>query len=101
MNERIKQLAEQAGFMLWDKEPWNPGDVIDCSTRYDDELKKFSELIVKECNRLNQKQSFELAGVVADVEQGDGFDGVCLDTVKRVERYLSSNILKKHFGVEE
>jgi hypothetical protein len=48
MNERIKLLAEQAGFMLWDKEPWNPGDVIDWSTRYDDELKKFSELIIQE-----------------------------------------------------
>ena len=48
MNERIKQLAEQAGFMLWDEEPWNPGDVIDWSTRYDDELKKFSELIIQE-----------------------------------------------------
>ena len=48
MNERIKLLAEQAGFMLWDKEPWNPGDVIDWSNRYDDELKKFSELIIQE-----------------------------------------------------
>ena len=48
MNERIKLLAEQAGFMLWDKEPWNPGDVIDWSTRYDDELKKFSEFIIQE-----------------------------------------------------
>ena len=46
MNERIKELAEQAGFMLWKDEPWNPGDVVDWSARYDDELAKFSELIV-------------------------------------------------------
>ena len=49
MNERIKDLAEQAGFVLWQDEPWRPTDVIDWSSRYDDELKKFAELIVKEC----------------------------------------------------
>ncbi len=49
MNERIKQLAEKAGFMLWANEPWNPGDVVDWSARYDYELKKFAELIVREC----------------------------------------------------
>jgi len=49
MNERIKQLAENAGFILWGKESWNPGDVVDWSSRYDDELQKFAELIVDEC----------------------------------------------------
>ena len=49
MNERIKDLAEQAGFVLWQDEPWRPTDVIDWSSRYDNELKKFAELIVKEC----------------------------------------------------
>jgi hypothetical protein len=48
MNERIKLLAEQAGFMLWRDESWNPGDVIDWSARYDDELEKFVELIVQD-----------------------------------------------------
>ena len=27
MNERIKLLAEQAGFCMWTDEEWNPGDV--------------------------------------------------------------------------
>ena len=49
MNKRIKELAEQAGFMLWGKETWNPGDVVDWSARYDEELEKFAELIVQEC----------------------------------------------------
>lgn len=49
MNEKIKGLAEQAGFMLWQNESWNPGDVIDWSARYDKELKAFSDLIVSEC----------------------------------------------------
>ena len=49
MNKQIKKLAEKAGFVLWGNETWNPGDVIDWSCRYDDELTKYTELIVKEC----------------------------------------------------
>jgi hypothetical protein len=36
-----------------------------------------------ECERL-RGQRFELMGVVADVEQFDGFDDTCLETIKRV-----------------
>jgi hypothetical protein len=32
----------------------------------------------------NRELSFELAGVISDVVFGNGFDSVCLDTVKRV-----------------
>lgn len=49
MNKKIRELAEEAGFILWNKEPWNPGDVIDWSARYDDEFMKYTELVVKEC----------------------------------------------------
>ena len=49
MNDKIKQLAEQAGFMLWQDEAHNPGDVIDWAARYDDELIKYTELVVQEC----------------------------------------------------
>ena len=49
MNSKIKQLAEEAGFVLWGEEIWNPGDAIDWSCDYDKELIKFVELIVKEC----------------------------------------------------
>jgi hypothetical protein len=49
MNQKIKELAEQAGFVLWKDESWNPGDVIDWSCRYDDEFKKFADLLLKEC----------------------------------------------------
>jgi len=52
MNNKTKQLAEEAGFMLWGEETWNPGDVIDWSARYDTELERFAELIVKECANL-------------------------------------------------
>jgi hypothetical protein len=49
MNTRIKELAERAGFVLWADEPWNPGDVIDWSNRYDAELEKFAQLLIDEC----------------------------------------------------
>ena len=62
---------------------------------------KFAELIVRECAELNRTQSYELSGVVVDTEDGDGFDDVCLTTVKRVEQYLAGDDLLKHFGVEE
>ena len=108
MNKRIEELIVQAGDYVnetytgpvpatftgnpeWHKK-------FDKWTQFSE---KFAELIVRECDRLNRKQSFELTGVVVDVEQGDGFDSVCLDTVKRVESYLADSTLKKHFGVEE
>ena len=95
MNERIKELWTQAEQRQVDD---NGGVWVKTIFETRD---KFAELIVKECDQLNQKQSFELTGVVVDVEQGDGFDSVCLDTVKRVESYLADSTLKKHFGVEE
>ena len=89
MNERIKQLADQAGFFV--------GENSLSTAR----VEKFAELIVKECAKLNKKQSYELTGVIVDTEEGDGFDHICLDTVKRVKSYLASNTLMKYFGVEE
>ncbi len=50
MQQRIKDLAEQAGFALWEDEEWKPhGEVIDWSSRYDDELEKLVHLVVQEC----------------------------------------------------
>jgi len=80
MNERIRLLAEQAGFVLWQDESWNPGDVIDWSCRYDDEFKKFAELIVRET--LNEMGKF-----------GD-------DQSNNPTWYKSMEAVEKHFGVE-
>ena len=44
MDPKIKALAEQAGFSVWEDESWNPGDFVDWSCRYDEELIKFYEL---------------------------------------------------------
>ena len=50
MNPKIKELAEQAGFMMWADEAWKPpGAVVDWAAEYDQELEKFAELIVREC----------------------------------------------------
>lgn len=49
MNKKITTLAERAGFVLWQDEPWNPGDVVDWSARYDEELNTFARLLVQHC----------------------------------------------------
>ena len=75
MNERIKELARQADFCMWADEPWNPGDVIDWGARYDKELEKFAELIVREC---------------AEVAGCNG----------HVSGFTLGDLIKEHFGVE-
>ena len=76
MNERIKQLAEQAGFM----EAWFSESGDDCER----EIKKFAELIVRECME-----------IASDVCLGDE-EGIHGTTVGIVINDISS-----HFGVEE
>ena len=44
MDSKIKNLANQAGFRMWSDEEWNPGDVVDWSCSYDEQLIKFYEL---------------------------------------------------------
>ena len=97
MNERIRQLADEAGlrFTQLMSNPMVP--VVDGK---ETDLEKFAELIVRECIQLNRKQSYELAGVIVDTELGHGFDDICLNTIKRVEQYLLGNTIKEHFGVE-
>lgn len=46
MDDKTKQLAEEAGFMLWTDEAWKPeGAIVDWSCKYDAELQKLSDLI--------------------------------------------------------
>ena len=55
MNDNIKELAKRAGFVLWGNESWNPGDVIDRSSRYDNEFIKYTQLLVNEVLRLQRE----------------------------------------------
>ena len=78
MNERINQLAEEAGIAIWGDAVYmyHPTDTLDSDT-----LKKFAELIVREClDILDDEDDSELAG--------------------RSVRIAAIRI-KKHFGVEE
>ena len=71
MNERIRQLAEQAGY---------EADMFGVGHWDMPECKKFAELIVREC-----------AGIYDKIDNGNQHLGT--------ENYLEA--LQKHFGVEE
>ena len=93
MNEKFKQLALEAKMGTAD---------FDAGSYYvatPDRMQLFAELIVQECVKLNKHQSHELMGVITDVEEGDGFDDVCLSTVKQVAEHLAKDLLE-HFEVE-
>ena len=73
MNERIRFLAEKAGFVFWGSEEWKPeGIVIDWSCDYSKEFDTFVELIVSECAEIADK----------------------------AEPYKTSDLIKQHFGVK-
>jgi len=62
MRERTRQLAEQAGFVLWDRAErrYRKKQIaIDWSCNYDNELEKFAELIVKECASIVLREDHE------------------------------------------
>lgn len=78
MNEKIKQLAEQAGlktelwydpepFMIYKEDANNPGG-----------LEKFAELIVKECIEVIEKQKAKMSYgptfVIEDIKQHFGVE---------------------------
>ena len=74
MNERILDLAEQAGIAVWGDAVYmyNPKDTLDSAA-----LEKFAQLIVAECMRLNSKEL----------------------SITAIERLLP--LYAEHFGVEE
>jgi hypothetical protein len=73
MNERIQELAEQAGCGWDDKYHWYVSD---------EQMKKFAELIVKEC-----------------IQVGGPEDSYTDDWFKA--KADSINKIKEHFGVKE
>jgi len=81
MNERIKELAEQAGLEFDDDLVLEP-EAIYYTTQKD--LEKFAQLIVREC-----------LGIVHDAERG-GSNEIWDNAVKFIRRDL-----QEHFGVEE
>jgi len=72
MNERIKELAEQAGLEFDDDLALEPEPIYYITQK---ELEKFAELIIKEC---------------ADIA-----------TMNQYQSYTPGHYVLKHFGVEE
>ena len=87
MNERINQLAEEAGIAIWGDAAYmyHPKDTLDSDT-----LKKFAELIVRECAKITDGLSklYPRTDVAFDV-------GYTMGTSRATKE------IKQHFGVEE
>lgn len=49
MNDQILKLLKQSDFVLWSNEPWKGSDFVDWSSNYDDEIVKYTELVVRKC----------------------------------------------------
>jgi hypothetical protein len=105
MNERIKQLAEQAGEYVNEvytppvrsKTPgkiWEDGH-IEWHTQFN---QKFAELIVKECCQYLENEAerlYNLSGTENDPAFQSNFE-ICAEKC-----YDNVEGLKEHFGVEE
>ena len=77
MNERIKELAEQAGIeFTYDPTETPMRAFVEC---WEDEMEKFAELIVRECANIDFRRE---VGLTAD------------------DDYEIGKIIKVHFGVE-
>ena len=59
MNAQIKDFAKRAGFVMWSEKYQSQGDFIDWSSRYDEELARFAELIVRECAEIALRENHE------------------------------------------
>lgn len=84
MNERIRELAEQAGFYVTADKIYIPTiseEITDCQT-------KFAELIVKECISVRT----ELTQFDGTTEYGDGYENGLKDMAE---------VIAEMFGVEE
>lgn len=77
MNENVKNLVKRAGFVLWGNESWNPGDVVDWSSRYDKELVEYTKLLVNEVLRL-QAEGTDVANYY-DVEPVPAMESIDVD----------------------
>jgi hypothetical protein len=55
MNERMKTLAEKAGFIFWGEEEWGHGSTsIDWSSDYTKEFNEYTKLLIEECVKVVQ-----------------------------------------------
>jgi hypothetical protein len=94
MNERIRLLAEQAGFfpeLNWDHTGWH-------AAGHNDTFEKFAELIVRECCQYLDSEAERLYALSVSEHRPnfkEDFE-ICAEKC-----YDNIQGLKEHFGVEE
>jgi hypothetical protein len=92
MNDKISELINQAGFTPHEL---HTDPLVVSFSGSIDTLQKFAMLIIAECAKRNKHLSYELMGVITDMEENDGFDQICLDTLIRVQEALANKDLTK------
>ena len=96
MNERIRELAKQAGFFPdrnWDHTNWH-------AAGHNDLFEKFAELIVRECVQFIDEENVRLCEYQNSLPKWDGNKRDDCDLV--IEKCIDLSVrLKEHFGVEE
>ena len=90
MNDQIRQLLEQSGFVLWGDEDWNPGSVVDGASNYDKEIVKLIQAVARECIEIVKPTDYHRAYPDNHIGGDDGI--ACLDD--RVTK------IKQRFNIE-
>lgn len=86
MNERIKALAVEADFALYEDGNFrsDPGQWIN------EELEQFAKLIIQECARVAVATPCPITDEISKQSQGHTWDMACIE---------SGRAIKQHFGV--
>lgn len=89
MNERIIELAEQAGIAVWGNAVfmYHPGNTLDSTV-----MTKFAELIVRECARIARATPCPYEADEVRQRLGHTWDMASLEAGREIV---------KHFGVEK
>jgi len=83
MNERIRQIAQQAGLQPFE----------DCGPKYVYKMEKFAELLVRECAKISKETCNEL-------KADETIQMPALATSVNLYHATLRNKLDEHFGVE-
>ena len=97
MNERIKQLAEQAGAETWSRAPVR---AVTGLAFTNENLQKFAELIINEC--IDQVAGTKIVGQLS----GDEFAGLTESANNKYTQWNNALVIatmnvRDHFGVKE
>lgn len=92
MNEQIRRLADQAGFIRFESDE-DPRTPIDWSCDYSVELNQFAELIVRECADLFVNQKYMVLNPLEPFAN---------ERVRALKEHDKNTVrkIKQHFGVE-